>query len=748
MKTPLSRVIVAVVAVGLFASPAAAQTTQTDDSASKTLRLLKAPETPAELWDAVKFSVNVGKPADAAGYLDRLLESNPSADLLITIRERDGSKMFPKLAASPELTAKGRVLLERVEKAAADHATNPERIQKFIEYLTRSPEHRSYAIAQLRSAGADAVPYLFAALRDPTMAEHHATLLVAMQRLTPSALPPLVAALASDDNSVLSDAISVLSVLGDRDTVPHLRFLAEASDVPEPIQIAARQAVSRILGVKYADLPSAKEAIVEQARRHDEHRVELHASSSGIVRLWRWVPREGLKDQEVPTSYAEEYFGLGHCRQALALDPNYEPAQLVMLSLAFEKVYERVGVDQALPEGSGLVSAAALTVGPELLVKVLARALDEGRPAVAIAALRTLARTGNSQMLAAQPGRPSPVVVALSSPDRRIQFAAAETVLSLKPQQPFPGSSQVVPILARNLVAASAARAVVIDPDNARGSALASLLQEAGYEGQAVPNARDGFTMVAESADYELIFIDPAIHDPNISPAIAQLRADPRTAGIPVIVVGDRASDDQLSKFERRYPRVKYFLRPATIGTLKLQLDPLIASLQSMPLAAAERADNARRSAAWLAQITRGEIRGLDARPAEQALVASAANDALGPDVLIALGSLPSPKAQGALALVLLDDSGPMPMRLEAAKQITHSLRQFGVMLPASQTANVVELMERTGEPVFHQVLASVVGSMRPRSSDAGVRLRELRTPPFDPAAAPVAPKPAPAEYQ
>ena len=387
MKTLCIRACVTTVVAGLLASSLAAQDrSATDDSAAKTFKLLKSPESPAEYWDAVKFSLNVGKHEDAAGYLDKLLTSNPPADLLIMIREKDAATYFPKLATSTDLQDKAIELLKLTEQAAQDRARDPERIQKFIDYLTRSPQQRGYGIAQLRKAGPDAVPHLLAALTDPSLSEHRATIVLSMQRLDSSAVPPLVAALAGDDHALLGDMITILSVLGDRDTVPHLRFLAETPEMPATLQSLARGAVEKILNKKYSDLPSAPEALAAQAARFYEHRVDVRPSSTGVVRLWRWTPREGVKSADVSVSYAEEYFGLGLCRQALALDPNYEPAQLVLLSLAMEKAAERVGIDQSLPEGPGGAAAEALAAGPELLSKVLVRALDDGHPAVAVSA--------------------------------------------------------------------------------------------------------------------------------------------------------------------------------------------------------------------------------------------------------------------------------------------------------------------------------------------------------------------------
>src|SRR5262249_20264860 len=162
---------------------------------------------------------------------------------------------------------------------------------------------RAYGIAQLRSAGADAVPFLLDALRDPSLAEHRTTILLAMEYLDQAAVPPLLAALASEDTGLVLDVLKVLGTLGDRDAVPRLRYLAEAPHIAPAIQAAARSAVQKILGAPYGDLPPVVEELVAQADRYYEHRVNLRATSDNRVRLWRWVPREGLKDELVSTSY-------------------------------------------------------------------------------------------------------------------------------------------------------------------------------------------------------------------------------------------------------------------------------------------------------------------------------------------------------------------------------------------------------------------------------------------------------------
>ena len=69
-----------------------------------------------------------------------------------------------------------------------------------------------------------------------------------------------------------------------------------------------------------------------------------------------------------------------------------------------------------------------------------------------------------------------------SSPSRRVQLAAARALVDLDPRCPFPGSSQVVPILSRFVSTQAAPRAVVIDgnPAGPRAHAVFTPFANAG----------------------------------------------------------------------------------------------------------------------------------------------------------------------------------------------------------------------------------------------------------------------------
>src|SRR5205823_3218152 len=128
----------------------------------------------------------------------------------------------------------------------------------------------------------------------------------------------------------------------------------------------------------------------------------------------------------------------------------------------------------------------------------------------------------------------------LSAPGRRARFAAARALVALDPRRPFAGSSRVVPVLAQFVTSQAAPRALVIDGNTSRGNLLCGHLKALGYEPVLATTGDEGFRVAADSADVELILID--LHmiegDWRLHDTLANLKADARTAGIPIYVVG------------------------------------------------------------------------------------------------------------------------------------------------------------------------------------------------------------------
>src|SRR4051812_44472314 len=127
----------------------------------------KEPQTPLELWDAVDYLVRTGQTKQAAPYLNKFLKSNPDDATLLQIRDRYGIGSILRLEDAPETRGHAEALAQMVNAAARRNATRPERIDRFVDALTKSSEEQSYAIQRLHEAGPYAVPSLLKAIDRP-----------------------------------------------------------------------------------------------------------------------------------------------------------------------------------------------------------------------------------------------------------------------------------------------------------------------------------------------------------------------------------------------------------------------------------------------------------------------------------------------------------------------------------------------------------------------------------------------------
>src|SRR5262249_3812130 len=218
----------------------------------------------------------------------------------------------------------------------------------------------------------------------------------------------------------------------------------------------------------------------------------------------------------------------------LELDPSYRPAQVVFLSIAIDKGFERAGLDQPLSKGAPAVKDLVISVNPELLIAVSNRALDEGGVSVILGATRGLGDV--AEVRAAKQSGPdgAPVLVrALFYPDRRVQMAAADALLRI-PAGPSPvAAARTVEILRRAIAGDEAAKVLIADMDEDRANAVKAAVKQAGYEPVVVHTGREALRRVTQAADIDLLLIDADTPDPQLAYLIGALRADVNAGLLP-----------------------------------------------------------------------------------------------------------------------------------------------------------------------------------------------------------------------
>lgn len=702
----------------------------------------KEPKTPTELWDAIDYLVRVGQIDKAAPYLAAFVKTNPDDAMLVALRDKYGVGSFLRLTDDAKTREVGEKLFTQMTAAAVREATKPERIERFASALTATTEERTYAIEQLRSAGPRAVPAIAARLLTPQLdAQSKAKLTASLGGLDKTAVPAIIGLLAAPDAGVAAAAAQALGAIGDRRALADLTIPAALPDVDPSVQTAARVAIARITGKPYSAQPrAAGRLLADMAWAYERNKIPFPSEN---VELWIWDAQGGLHPVAMPASDAEEALGLKFADAALRIDPNDRGARVARLSLALDKEIARTGLVKFPGKDANGLYAEALAAGPGVLGAVLENAIRDGKSELGAIAATLLGQVAKPTSAGGEGGM-APLIAGLSAPDSRIAFASARAIALLNPTAPFAGSSRVVPVLARRLIAQKTPKAVIIDSSIDRANLLASSVRKLGYDTVAAETGPAGFQAAVKSSDVELVFIEPSLVDQSwrLSDLIANLRGDARSARLPIFLYGGAKLEPKFRSFTDADPRIAYLITPLDEQGLKRQIDRKPPAMTAKPLSAEEREIQAKEAAALLAQIA-GRSGGpftaglADIEPALAAAVFSPDLNVAGPSAFT-LGEVPGAPAQRTLADILLDPSRPLQLRLTAADRLSRSIQRFGALVSASQEAKLDEEFKAadTGDPNLRAALSAVKGSLVPEPE------RSAPAPSDDPAGAG---KPAPA---
>jgi len=755
-------------------------------------RLFKRPTNTAEYWNALQFEIEVGKYDLAAVHLRNLLRYKPSDTDLVKLADEVGMAAFLRLRnirkwsddakTNKEALANVEALIQRVTEAVTKVRRDPERIQGYIKNLTASPEEHAYALKELAKSGAVVVPYLIDAVRQGSPDER-IRYLGALERLGPDTIAPLVAALDSNDSILKIDIIRILQKrysastarLIQREVVPNLWFLADSPTQPAEVRRHAAAALSYFLEIPVDKLPPARVELTRLAEGYYLHRVSF--ADPNAVTIWRWDGQHVVEGwpgaPAVSADKAEEYYGIRFASQALLLDPAYEPAQVVLLSLILDKTQSKVGLSQALERVAPKVHDLLGTVGASLVNAVLERALREHRIAVIVGAVRDLGE--RKEIRALRPlvrGQP-PLVQALYYPDRRVEMAAAEALLQIPDSAASLATTRVVEILRRAVAAIPPSGA---EKDQAEGqrpkvmvgyfnedirNRVAAAVAAAGYDAVPVASGREIMQRLGQASDIALLLFEEGLPNPGLAQLLGQLRADRFASQLPILLSAaplrsgaaghlpddprqrelllreTARNEEKLRRYTASHPNITVV--PATLVLDAKALKPLIQSrlsdLAQPPLSAAEMKDYAERSIEYLARLARGEIAGYDVEPAGptvlEALRAPSKLTPKGQGFAIEVAArLRDKEAQIVLTNVLTDGKRTTAVRIAAANALVRNIQQFSPLLTRDQIRIIAETYaDPQLDAVLKNHVALVLGSLRPSARQSGDLLLQYRPP-------------------
>jgi CheY-like chemotaxis protein len=516
----------------------------------------EAPPKPYDVFKNARDLISSGKLDLAADQLKAFLDAKPSDSEFQFIEARLGADVFLKLkrvvqwsenkTADAEAKKTVDAIIARSVEVSTKFAKDPARMAKFIRNLGATPAEQVFALDQLKLAGVDAVPPLLVTLRASNDLNLKAGILNALPQLPVSTVPAVLGAIdgMSDDlkvqllRSILARKSSELLPLVDNAETNFLPYLWYHAGSKTPGLKANATAILENLSGGKTSVKPPEEVLTALAepfiRRKGTYTSKNTATNT--VTLWNWdATKQVVAPVVLPPADADEYFALRYLRWAVDVNPKYEPAQAAFLSVLTERSTERAKFGDLAKSDPAVYQLLAATPATTL-TSLLTTALAEKRTGLAVGLLQAIGERTPKDSLGV-------LNKAMNYPDARVQFQAAIALLKRPGGATHGSSAKVVEILQRAIAGetdgsdAKTGKAIIADPDNARGSRISANLRELGYEPERVGSGRELLRRMSKTSDIDLILVDRHIANPLLGDVLGGLNSDPNTAGRPILLV-------------------------------------------------------------------------------------------------------------------------------------------------------------------------------------------------------------------
>ena len=706
----------------------------------ETSPLLTEPKTPDELFSSSLLLVDLARFDLAKIYLDQLVSSDPSDEVLIALRDKHGTAEFLRLSRVKELNPGATSLLEKLNAASRHQAQDPAFIDSLVGRLFGSRSERDVATLELRNLGAGAVPEMLKqmALReDPAERDTIVLTLVLMGR---QVVPVLLGGLESPVEAIRIGSIEALRLLKATEAAPFLWSLGYSPDAERGTAMAARQALAQFKTGRpdRTETLSSSQAVEELRTKawalytnRDTVVDELTNGPSETVIVWRWDNEsQTVQPTEVRGEHAALDLATRLSRDALSISPERSDLQRLYLGTLLAGEVQRTGWEQPPSPAADGAWQTALSAGEPMLLEVLREALANGRTDTAWATLQALSQIASRDVLRSSSGKPSSVLAGLNYPDPRVQFAAAIVVLRAEPQTAFPLAGRVTSILRRALTDPGQARALVIDADRDRASTLGGYLSEEGFDPVIAATGRDGFQIAAEQTGLELVVIQANVIRWDLTQTIANFRADARTAFLPIVIYGPEETRTRTARIIARNQPAAFAADSAASAAFWEQVRPFVKRYRTPPISGQQRSEFKTLAAYWLATIANGPMAKLFEVASTQDELFPLVDDAdVAGNALAALSSIPTAIVQSRLAEFATNPRLPAETRIAAATQLAAHITRFGLVLSAEEVDALSKTWQTDADANLKAALAAVMGTLKPSAGLIGERLRRAAVP-------------------
>ena len=658
----------------------------------------------ASLWDDFNHFVLIARPDLAEAAATALLDRADDTTLLDVVESSQYTEYEQNLlraARIESLSATAAKVTQRIQQARIQRSREPARIRRDIEALAKGRRANMNATQRLRAAGQYAAPHLLATLLDEDQVSLHPYVLSAMVSVGRPIVYPLSTALPQLEPVPMGQIAQTLGEIGYPMALPYLKMVLESSSTDPTAAAAVGVAYNQLIqSVGMESDTLATDLFLSLAL--DQYNAGTHGDElpgfdrdTGKGQVWIYAGDAGLVPIPVSGVIFGDVLAMRSSQQALEINPAMDPAFSLWLAanLRRENRLPDSETDLSYPENLQPPTFYAKLAGYFRLHDVLALALLDHDPDLAIDAIQVLHDTVNADGLIHEPGGNQPLVAALGYPDRRVRYEAAFALAKSRPDAEFTSSHRVVPILAEAVGQQIIRYVLVIADDNQTVNSLQASLKDLGYETIGAVSLSQAAEQLDSYPDLDLIVT--RLSASGIEQLYDRTSEDQRLALVPIVTLVSQDDQIELDKQIHEMPRLYPTQAMGDPDTLRPVLEQAAYAYAGPLIDDASAADYATTALMLLREVAFGGSKVFDISDAQPALIRALSDKRESISILAAnvLGLIGNADAQQAIAHVVLDNALAKSARLAFLASLANSGTSHGNLLTDQQISRLRKLV-------------------------------------------------------
>ena len=680
------------------------------------------PKTPQQLARAVNNMMNVGQYEQAKSYLAQLVALNLDGAGAYDLYSKIGPDFFYSLSLSDAMQPAGRAWASPTLASAKSFSETPQRLEQLVKTLSQPDiSVRSEAFNKLRRLGPVAAAAIINVFADESREEEFPYLRGALSSFGNAAIGPLLGAAHADQPSLAAESVAALTNFNS----PAVDDVLATSWLSPKSSEAVRDAAARAL-IERGGLPDPAAVETRLTQRVDRLLAGRRETGDRLldqIQIWEW---DSESKSLVPRNFDPETAARIRAARGAAdlysLAPQSSRYRQLFLLTQIDSAKRMAGASDPIDMDQLLKNTGPLD--PFEVESVLVRALEVQQLAAATGCCEILKSVGTTSQIIGG-SRPSPLVQAVLTGERHLQFAAFDAITTIDPQTCFAGSSYIGE-LACYLARSHSQPAVLVG--HIRSSVArtyAGTLETLGWEGIAATGSREFFKIATSNPDVSVLMVTDTLDKPAYYELIQQLRADWRTRQMPIaLLVRDEAKLGQMQRILGNVDRLTTFPMATEPQFIAAQLVELTNRDDAPVVSADDRHHMATVATDWLVRVAQDPASYAHYRlnAHEDQIVQLLYIPEFSDQAATILAQFGTARAQRELVNYASQTGQPIETRQRVAKAFSDSVQGRGTVLLT--TGEITQQYDRynaseSAPAATQEILGSLLDSIEaPRTAD------------------------------